>query len=330
MKHVHLTVLAASACLFAMAPVFAQESEAEAVEDAVTQVVESTTEETAVAETKEEKAVTSPLSFYVTTDMAYYPLSASIAGSDHFAPVTGAYSGLEGRITGHMDYKINTPLGENWLLNSANVVLGTTLEVSPVSVKPGVNASFTPLPFLVFSAGAEAGTGWDLAGLQGMAVFNGTSYDDLTPFVNYFVKWWAQGTFQFDTGALIPGDWTHVVMMYSYQVYYEGLTGVEDGQIWEWQCSTNRANGLEEYQCGILAYQMPLVLYRVGVMVESNGHYNDSDYDSTKYANYYGSFKQISISPLLQFKFDDHNTLNVLIGFSSRRSYTTEHTEGTE
>ena len=97
------------------------------------------------------------------------------------------------------------------------------LELTPVSVKPGVSVKFTPLPFIVFEGGAQAGTGWNLAGLQGMAIFDPIhqTYTDLDAFQNWFLKWYAQGVFQFDTGAIISGDWTHIQLMYTYQFYYE-------------------------------------------------------------------------------------------------------------
>ena len=262
------------------------------------------------------------LSFYTTVDFAYYPASAHAnTVSNHFSMINGAYSGLEGRVEGGLNYVIPTPLGDNWLVNSANVTLNGALELTPISVKSAAKVSFTPVPFLVFSAGIQEGTGWEIPGLmQGMAAYNGTDYANLTAFKNNFVKWWAQGTFQFDTGALIPGDWTHIVMMYSYQVYYEGMTGVADGQLWSWQGSKDKVNGLCEYMCGILAYQMPIPLYRVGVMVESNGHYSASDY-GVYGDSYNGSFKTISISPLAQINIGSHDQLTTLLGFSSRRAY---------
>lgn len=271
-----------------------------------------------------------PLTFSISTDFAYYPKSDYIKGDSHFAPLTGAYSGLEGRVTGDMNYKINTPLGENWLLADANIVLGASLEVSPVSVRPGVSIEFTPLPFLVFSTGASIGTGWNLAGLQGMAYLdfdtkeNKLVYTDYTPFKTWFVKWYGQGTFQFDTGAIIAGDWTHVQFMYTYQIYYEGLTSAKKDDIWMWQCSGNKANGWCNYQNIILAYQMPLVLSRIGVLTEFSGHYSDSDFVNE---NYKGSFKSISISPLAQFTFGEHDSVSALLGFSSRRSFEEEHEE---
>ncbi len=283
---------------------------------------------TKTEEASENKSFFDSLKYAISADFAFYPKSDYVAGGTHFAPLTGIYSGLEGRVTGSATYVIPTPLGENWLLKDANVALKASLELTPVSIKPGFSATFTPLPFLVFAAGGEAGTGWNLLGLQGMASYDGTSsYTDITPFTSWFLKAWAQGTVQFDTGALIPGDWSHVVMLFTYQVYYQNLTGVSSGEIWEWQCSKNKADGFNQYMCGVLAYQMPLVLKRVGVMFEMEGHFADSDYNTSKYADYNGNFQSISISPLAQFEFDKHNSLSVLIGFSSRRSYEESHTD---
>ena len=130
----------------------------------------------------------------ITVDAAYYPKSDYIAGGpSHFAPITGAYSGVEGRVTGSLSYKIPTSLGEHWLLSDANINVKLNLELSPVSIAPETKISFTPLPFLVFETGAKLGTGWNLAGLQGMALYNGVdAYDDLAPFKNWFTKFYAQ------------------------------------------------------------------------------------------------------------------------------------------
>ena len=277
----------------------------------------------------QEVEVVSPWNFSITTDFAYYPKSDYIAGNTHFAPLTGAYSGLEGRVTGSATYTIPTPLGEHWLLNSATLDLTGELEVSPVSIKPALEIKWTPLPFIVFSAGSSAGTGWNLAGLQGMAELaqDGKAYNDLKPFGTYFVKWFVQGTFQFDTGAVIAGDWTHFQIMYTYQVFNEMLTGIKNQDVWEWQCSGNKVNGLQNYQNLVLAYQMPLTLSRVGVLTEIESHYNKDAFSNPLYKS---DFKRISISPLAQLTFDDHNVLSILAGFSSRRSFTTDHKDSIE
>ncbi len=277
-----------------------------------------------------------PLQVSLTADFAYYTKSDYISGGTHFAPTTGIYSGLEGRVKASAGYKISTPLGEHWLLKDANLVLGTDLELSPVSIKPAFSLTFTPLPFIVLSTGIETGTGWNFLGLQGMAYLSTDDkgkliYKDYVPLRDYFVKWYGQGTFQFDTGALIAGDWTHIQIMYTYQVYYEALSPAKKGEIWMWQCSGNKVNGWSDYQSIILAYQMPLFLSRIGILTEIGGHYSDSDYEinstTNPYKNYKGSFKSISISPLMQFTFGEQDTISALLGFSSRRSFKEEHTD---
>ena len=57
------------------------------------------------------------------------------------------------------------------------------------SIAPEAKVTFTPLPFLVFEAGAKTGTGWNLAGLQGMGSYNEKDgYNDLTPFKSWYSK----------------------------------------------------------------------------------------------------------------------------------------------
>lgn len=264
------------------------------------------------------------LYFDLTVDFAYHTLADYVSGGDHYAPITGIYEGLEARVTGNLNYVIPTPLGEHWLLKDANVKLQANFELSPVTIKPGIYAEFTPLPFLVFSAGAQIGTGWDAFGAIGAAKFNGTDdYVSYKPFEACFVKWFAQGTFQFDTEALWPGDWHHIQLMYSYQVYYEGLTNCSKGDVWIWQGTKNKANGICNYQNLILAYQMPLVFNRIGVMFELNGHYDASDYKG--YENMKGDFFEIGISPMCQLKFTENDTLAILASFRTRRSFKESH-----
>ena len=281
-------------------------------------------------EVGDEVELLSPWELSFTTDFAYYPKSDFIAGGNHFAPLTGPYSGIEGRTTFAANYTIDTPLGQHWLVSSANVGLTGSFELSPVSIKPGFEVSFTPLPFLVFAAGAEAGTGWNLIGLQGMAGFDGVvkgTYSDYSPFACWFLKWYAQGTFQFDTGAIWEGDWTHFQILYTYQLYYERLTAAADQEVWMWQCTGNKANGYSSCQTLILAYQMPLVLSRLGLLCEFEGYYKDNVFAN---ADYKGAFNKITISPMGQLSLGEKDVLSVLVGFSSRRSFKEAHTESYE
>ncbi len=263
--------------------------------------------------------------FSITVDAAYYPAHETNDGASiAYANINGPFSGVEGRVTGACNYVIPTPLGDNWLVSSANVELRGSLELTPVSLRPAFEVKFTPLPFLVFAAGTEIGSGWTFAplGAQGIAYYDAKSgkYVDYSPFSHWYCNFYAQGVFQFDTGALIEGDWTHVVMMALYQVSYKMMSGTGSGDYWLWQTIGNKANGLQYYSSIVLAYQMPLPIYRVGVMAEFEGHYMAKDYG--EYAETYdGDFMSINISPLAQFNFTEKDELSVLVGFASRRTY---------
>lgn len=272
-----------------------------------------------------------PLSFSITTDFAYYPKSAPVVSSStHYAPFTGPYSGLEGRTTGHACYTIPTPIGNNPLTAGDNITLDGYLELTPVSIKPGFSISYTPIAFLVFNTGAEIGSGWNLLGIEGLGQYdeNTEDYKSISPFTAWFYHFWFQGTFQFDTGAIIPGDWTHIVMLASYKAEYIGLTGQNSQDLWYWQATPNQVNGWKYYSNVILAYQMPLIIKRAGLMAEFQGYYSD---DAYLYGSRYdGNFMRIDISPLAQFQFGEKDTLSLLLNFSSRRGYSTEYENSKE
>lgn len=269
-------------------------------------------------------------SLYLTTDFAYYPESDYVSGGDHFAPVTGFCSGVELRTTFNADYKFLTPLGKSWLVKDAFCVFGSAFEISPISIRPKISFSFTPFPFLVLSSGASLGTGWNMFTWKGLAELDeeksreDAEYDNLQTFVNYYYDFWLSGTFQFDTGALFSGDWTHVLLLASYKSIYKGITGIENKKIWSWMNSGNNANGLQYEASFVIAYQMPLLLYRVGFMCDIDGHYKSSDYGSLS-DSYNGDFINYKLSPFVQLNFGEKDSLYCLLSFENRRSFEENH-----
>lgn len=265
-------------------------------------------------------------SFWTKTEGAYYFKSDFETGTDHFSEVKGPYDGVEIRTLFFADYKIPTPLGDNMLLRGANVMVEGAFEITPISVRPILKLFFWPLPFLGFDIGGSVGSGWNIGNLHGLSVLNRETreFETLTPFTSYYFDGWVEGIFQFDTGVLFPGDWTHVVALVNYQLIYGGLTGVGKYDIWEWQESENRADGLQYYLGAILAYQMPCFVYRVGVFSEFMGHFDSDDYGDVG-DTYDGDFMSIEVSPLVELKFSEKTSLIILVGFLKRRSFSEEH-----
>lgn len=268
--------------------------------------------------------------FDLTTQGAYYPKSDYIPGKTHFSPVTGIFSAIEAKTQFNAEYTIQTPLGKNPLLKSANIKINPLLEFSPVSLMPAVKIYFSPLPFLVFSTGASIGTGWNLFGLQGIAVLKenqdeqNVSYEDARSFLDYRYEFYAKALFQFDTGALISGDWSHVVMQLSYKLSYTAMTACKTGDIWLWQTSNSKANGLNYQIDYVLAYQMPLFLKMAGIMGDFYGYFSNDSYGQYG-KNYNGTFVNIDLSPFVQFEIAKKHQLYILFNFKGRRSFYEPH-----
>ena len=243
----------------------------------------------------------------------------------NFAPVAGAFSGFECCTTLFADYKIETPLGNHWLLKDANVLLSGGMQLTPLSILPQISLGFQPFPFFVLKAGGMLGLGWNMLGFEGLCALDEKSkkYEAVSTFSHPFYEVWAQGTLMFDTGTLIPGDWNHLIMLASYKTFYSGLAGLGRHTPFEWQGDKNRVEGLQYEFCGILAYQMPLVLYRAGFMYTAYGHYDGGDYGDFD-TSYDGAFTQYSLAGLCQFKFAEKDELTCIAQFSTRRSFDKE------
>ena len=276
-------------------------------------------------------AVETDTSFSLVTDFAYYPKSSPVAMGlpqddvSRFAPLDGFYSAVEARVTGKMDYKILTPFGDNPLVKGNNVTISPALEISPVTLMPQFFVAFTPIAFLKFTASAKIGTGWEFIGIKGMGDLDSAEngYKSLTPFKNYFYEFRLSNLFQFDVGAIVPGDWTHVVMQASYDILYTGLTGVENGTPWIWQASGEKANGWNYYSQIILGYQMPLVLQTVGLQFELSGYYDESSFDA-EYSKWNSDFMRVNINPICILKFNENHALTIQTRFSSRRGFSSD------
>lgn len=286
---------------------------------------------------KNQKKNTFIWKFYEQTAGAYYFKSDYVSGGDHFAPITGLFNSFELKTTFNAECSIPAPLGKHFLLKDSNVRIKTAFELCPVTVRPLVSVSFTPLPFLVFSTGASIGTGWSAFGFKGLCKLdeNGKiskksiKYENLTPFGNYYYDFWFSGLFQFDTGAIFPGDWTHAVMQASYTVSYVGVTGVDDGKIWLWQLVGNNCNGWRYTANFVLGYQMPLPLSMIAVNTDVYALFNSDDYGIYS-SSYNGDFTNVTISPMLKFDFSKKDSLFVLFEFKKRRSFEEEHSESKE
>ncbi|MGN0729961.1 hypothetical protein [Treponema sp.] len=275
-----------------------------------------------------EESQNSPLSFYTVTDFAYYPETDYKSGGTHFSGVDGIYDKIECRITGFAEYKIPTPLGEHWLVKNSNIVLCGGLELTPVSLRPMMSLRFTPVPFAALSTGSSVGIAWNQGDLNGMKKLDDSSMElkSLSFTEHVYYDFWGKGTLMFDTGEIIKGDWTHIVLLAEFQLIYKGLSGISDGTVWTWQTENNLANGWQYELSCIVGYQMPLALRMAGVMANCHAHLDSDDYG--KYSSpgkYDGDFVYSNISGFFEIDFGKKDFAYFLVGFSSRQSFREDH-----
>ncbi|MCK9169109.1 MAG: hypothetical protein M0P01_01695 [Treponema sp.] len=281
-----------------------------------------------------QNAEKSPLDVSVTTDFAWYTASAYCSGDTHYAPVTGIYDGIQARTTLSALYRIpvSIPLlpEDSMLFKDNNITFTGQFEVTPVSLMPKAAVSFFPAAFLVFSAGGMAGTGWDLAGIQGISGYDVSerTYKSLTPFRSWYLCGYANGTFMFDTAALWPGEWHHIVMVANYEIEYRIMTGTSS-TVWDWQTTKGCADGWQYDQYYLIAYQMPGIISLAGISAELYGHYNAADYGDIA-DSYGGDFMTVEICPLVQLRLSERDSMFAMLNFKARRSFRENHSSEDE
>lgn len=315
------TALIGAALALAAVPVFAEESGAgEAV------VAEVNADASAVEERKDSRLETS-----ISFGAAWYPeVQHTTASGTHFMPLCGAYDGAEAAIKGAVSYTMPFLQADNMLMEDNSLTLEAALQVSPVTVTPSLSVTVSPLAVLELSVGGEAGSGWswDFFNFQGAGEYSleKQKYVGFSPFEHWYLHGWASATLMFDTGAIWEGDWTHVVMVATYEVGYQKMTGTSN--VWQWKSSSYpMANGWIYRQEYFLGYQMPLPLSIVGVDVELSGHYSASDFAVSGIdESYDGDFMRIDISLVAQYKLDKagKNAIGMYACVSSRRSFAEE------
>lgn len=170
-------------------------------------------------------------------------------------------------------------VGESALTNTNNLRIDLSADISPVSLNGTVECVLTPIAFIQLVAGGAIGSGWNIPLADGLRINepgrnpDGTldGSNELTggPFEG--VVWTVKGggVFQFDLGAIKPGDWNHVVFRTYQCLRYRALSTAGEGDSWVYENDTGEErNGWMYYGNYLLGYQMPLPLSFIAVLIE--------------------------------------------------------------
>jgi hypothetical protein len=166
------------------------------------------------------------------------------------------------------------------LTHDNNIAAVITAEVTPISVNGKAEVTWTPAAFFLLSGGGLAGSGWNMPLGNGIginrpegesaapprkAIIDGEAFDGL------LWRAWGAGTLQFDLGAIIPGDWTHVLFQSRQELRYGAYSRAAPGESWIFEADYGEnQNGWVYYASYVLGYQMPLspVLNTIAFMAE--------------------------------------------------------------
>ena len=221
--------------------------------------------------------------------------------------------------------------GSGPLTSGNNITTVFSAEATPVSLNGIAELNWTPAAFFVLSGGGLAGSGWNIPlgygiGLnrpEGDPNADGTprqSRIDGSPFDGLIWKAWGAGTLQFDLGAVIPGDWNHILFQTRHELRHTSYSRAAPGESWVFENDfRENQNGWVYRASYIIGYYMPRspVLNTVAFMAELNKPlYNTSG------GNYWGeSLGYWIFSSLMNFSITPRLSTLMGIQMHTRRNH---------
>ncbi|MCL2411698.1 MAG: hypothetical protein FWC97_08655 [Treponema sp.] len=227
------------------------------------------------------------------------------------------------------DFVIPFMQGEGPLTSGNNLRFNFAAEATPVSLNGLFNVVFTPIAVIELSAGGRIGTGWslnlfggdlhgiglNLPGSDDMAEHDGSAFDGIMHQAHL------GGAFQFDFGAIFPGDWTSVLFRTYHEINFHGYSRAAPGQAWFFEADDGEnMNGFNYYGNIVFGYQMPLFLNMVAFMAEMNLFL----YDTPNRSLWGDDLIRWYFSSILNFQVSEQFSVTVICQFRTRRNFTAD------
>ena len=163
---------------------------------------------------------------------------------------------------------------DNPLTKDNNITFKLGAELTPVAMESKFGITWTPAAFFELYTEGRIGTGWKLnKEFLGVGINendNGVSALKPADFTKGVYSFTLGGAFQFDLGAVIPNDWTHVIFRIDQFALYKGMTGTGNLTSWIYQADygTNR-NGWRYGASYVAGYKMPIPLNLIALKVDT-------------------------------------------------------------
>ena len=212
----------------------------------------------------------------------------------------------------------------NPFMRSNNITFKLGAELTPVTVEGKFDVVWTPLAFLEVYGGASIGSGWTLKNWHGLALNQDDSGTTLKVPINFKKAFYTAnfgGALQFDLGALIPTDWTHIVFRIDQYFLYKGVTGVGSLSSWIFQNDDGEnRNGFTYCGSYILGYQMPLPMNMIAFRIETEKTFFKVPAGVDK-RNWGENRYNVVFGPIISFKPVDKLTIMLIAQWKTVRDY---------
>lgn len=210
------------------------------------------------------------------------------------------------------------------LFEGNNITYNLRAGLAPVALRLEAEAVLTPIALMQFGLGTMVGSGWELAGINGLGLNNNpTGEVEKTPFGGVVFKAWGFGLLQFDFAAVVPGEWNHVVIVSRGTISYQHFSRAGANEAWQWAADEGKNfNGIKLGSVHFLGYQMPLVLNIIGVILETDVYLEPIFSLSRLNEGGWGSdFLSLNASLLTNWTLTENQSLAILFRFANFIDY---------
>lgn len=164
---------------------------------------------------------------------------------------------------------------DNSIMRDNNITFKLGAELTPVTLEGKFDIVWTPLAFLELYGGVSVGSGWSIKSIHGLAINENNAGNTHKIPVNFKKAFWSAnvgGAFQFDLGAVIQSDWTHIVFRTDQYFLYRAVIGVGVDSLTSWVFQNDdgeNRNGFTYCASYVLGYQMPLPMNMIAFRLET-------------------------------------------------------------
>lgn len=170
------------------------------------------------------------------------------------------------------NFKVPLMQFDNPLTKDNNINFKIGAELSPISFEGKFGIVWTPIAFLEFYTESRVGSGWNIKTLYGLALNkNNAGKSNYIPlnFSKSIYSFSFGGAFQFDLGAVIPNDWSHVAFRTDQAALYKAMSGVDSETSWLYQADSGENRNGWKYQASyLIGYKMPIFLDLIAMKID--------------------------------------------------------------